>query len=131
MAYRNPDTFFIVVDSDKDRIDDWNSGLPPLYEPGLANLLAWVKIGGHHRELCVKSQCANNHVNHYRPYNAKLDYPNLEEIALREEARKTDVKRYPNLAFSTDIEKAILSSEMIIIAVNTPTKVMFFSLSVS
>jgi UDP-glucose 6-dehydrogenase len=125
LAYRNPDTFFIVVDSNKDRIDAWNSGLPPLYEPGLANLLALVKIRADHRELCVESQCANNPVNHYKPYNAQKDYNCLEEKAVQKEARKRVTKRYPNLAFSTNIDKAIMSSEMVIIAVNTLTKVTF------
>jgi hypothetical protein len=59
------------------------------------------------------------------PTNAQKDYNSLEENAFQEEARKRDTKRYPNLAFSTDNEKAIMSSEMIIIAVNTPTKVTF------
>lgn len=132
LAYKNPNTFFFVVDCDKERIDAWNADLPPLFEPGLAELIASVKLNENHGRLRWKAQPANNYTDHDRPYSYGKDFGNLEENTLRTRAGRTGIKRRPNLAFSTDIQNAIMNSEMIIIAVNTPAKVIFcFSLAVS
>jgi len=52
------------------------------------------------------------------------NHPNLSNLPIYEPglAEVIDVSRGRNLFFSTDIDKAILESEMIFVAVNTPTK---------
>lgn len=72
IAQKCPHIEVTVVDINKQRIAEWNSGDLPVYEPGLDSLV---------RECSGK-----------------------------------------NLYFSTDVEKAILESEMIFLSVNTPTK---------
>lgn len=71
-AYKCPHINFIVVDSNHQKIDGWNSDDLPVYEPGLLEIVKEV--------------------------------------------------RNKNLFFSTDIEQAIKSADMIFISVNTPTK---------
>ena len=72
IAQKCPHIEVTVVDINKQRIAEWNSGDLPVYEPGLDSLV---------RECSGK-----------------------------------------NLYFSTDVEKAILESEIIFLSVNTPTK---------
>ena len=72
IAQKCPDIEVTVVDINKQRIAEWNSGQLPVYEPGLD---------------AVVQEC-----------------------------------RGKNLFFSSDVDKAILDSDMIFLAVNTPTK---------
>jgi len=72
IAQQCPDIQVIVVDKSAERIAAWNSEDLPIYEPGLAEVVA---------------EC-----------------------------------RGRNLTFSTDINKAIRSADLIFICVNTPTK---------
>ena len=72
IAQKCPHIEVTVVDINKQRIAEWNSGDLPVYEPGLDSLV---------RECSGK-----------------------------------------NSYFSTDVEKAILESEIIFLSVNTPTK---------
>ncbi|KEF55351.1 uncharacterized protein A1O9_08101 [Exophiala aquamarina CBS 119918] len=123
LAYKNPSAFFVVVDSNKGRIDAWNSDLPPFFEPRLADLIASVKVHEDHTWFWAEPHHAINHIGYCRLYNSVENFNRPEVTTLRKEARRTAKKRYPNLAFSTEIEKAIMNSEMIIIAVNTPAKI--------
>lgn len=72
MAKFCPKYKFHVVDLNKKRIEGWNSEELPIYEPGLAELVAQL--------------------------------------------------RGKNLFFSTQVEEAIQEADIIMVAVNTPTK---------
>lgn len=43
IAHQCPDIQVTVVDKNKERIDAWNTGIPPLYEPGLEAVLSSVR----------------------------------------------------------------------------------------
>lgn len=124
LAYRNPGTVFMVVDSDKDRIDAWNADVPPVDEPGLAELLATVRA----KEDCVKAGIKRRHsddsIDHSRHRHAGADYERPKETVSPKEASSTGTKRHRNLFFTTAIKHAVTISQMIIIAVNTPVKVI-------
>lgn len=43
IAYNCPHAHVTVADLDKSRIDAWNNGTPPFYEPGLNEMLTTVR----------------------------------------------------------------------------------------
>lgn len=43
IAYQCPDVQVTVVDTNARRIEAWNSGYPPMYEPGLEEILASIE----------------------------------------------------------------------------------------
>ncbi|KIN00509.1 hypothetical protein OIDMADRAFT_165080 [Oidiodendron maius Zn] len=86
IAFKNPHIKVTVVDKDQNRIRRWNSRHPPIYEPGLGEMVRVSRDG----------------------------LP----------ASKQDKKpvQQPNLFFSTDVSRCISDADIVIIAVNTPTK---------
>lgn len=56
IAYQCPDIQVTVVDTNAQRIDAWNSEHPPMYEPGLEDIIATIR----QREQAVtKNSCCN------------------------------------------------------------------------
>jgi len=99
MAYHNPHLKITVVDRDESRIKQWNSKHLPLYEPGLYEILRAARDG-------------------YTDDNISLS-----SSTLRFDVEGMHVsERQPNLFFSTDIARCVREADMILIAVNTPTK---------
>lgn len=90
----------VVVDKDPVRIRRWNSRHPPIYEPGLADIVRIARDGS--RECSV----ANG--------------PSTD--AANGEGSNAIPSRTPNLIFSTEISRYIGEAEIVLIAVNTPTK---------
>lgn len=84
-----------VVDRDVTRIRRWNSLHPPIYEPGLHDIIRIARDGS--REASVAKE------------------PSTEDAV-------TLATRQPNLFFSTDIAKHIGEADIVLVAVNTPTK---------
>lgn len=95
VAYKNPHVKVTVVDRDDRRIRRWNSRHLPIYEPGLSEIVRIARDGlqGRHEKDPVESQ----------------ETPELRA-------------RSPNLFFSTDVSQCIQDSDVVFIAVNTPTK---------
>lgn len=92
-----------VVDVNPDRIAAWQSDSLPIYEPGLYEIVKAARDG---------DILASN-----LPFNAKGGGKNTNSTT------KEDVYiRQSNLFFSTDIDKAIESADLIFVCVNTPTK---------
>lgn len=84
-----------VVDRDVTRIRRWNSKHPPIYEPGLRDIVRIARDGGR---------------------AASFDDEPASE-------GKTDVPTRPgNLFFTTDVAKSIGEADVVLVAVNTPTK---------
>lgn len=82
IALHNPHIRVTVVDKDQIRIRRWNSKHPPIYEPGLNDILRVVRDG----------------------------------------STKGDAARQPNLIFTTDVATCVREADVVLIAVNTPTK---------
>ncbi|KAK7424803.1 hypothetical protein QQZ08_008432 [Neonectria magnoliae] len=95
IAFQNPHIQVTVVDRDETRIRRWNSLHPPIYEPGLHDIIRIARDGS--REAAIGSE------------------PDTESGV-------TLATRQPNLFFSTDIAKHIGEADIVLVAVNTPTK---------
>jgi UDPglucose 6-dehydrogenase len=101
IAYTNPDLQVTVVDLDVVRIRRWNSRHPPIYEPGLHDIVRVARDGARPFKFSNKSEG--------------------EEAEDGVEALDVPV-REPNLFFSTDVAGTIAEADVVLIAVNTPTK---------
>ena len=101
-----------VVDRDQVRIRRWNSRHPPIYEPGLHDIVRVARDGG--RALRVSN----------RP-NVVAGEPDSGSSSSPDD-NDTDVLnlavREPNLFFTTDVAATIAIADVVLIAVNTPTK---------
>jgi len=111
MAYHNPHLKITVVDRDEARIKQWKSKHLPLYEPGLYEILRPARDG-------TKAISQGIEVD-----TSKLDKISTSFASLKCDLGEPQVsQRQPNLFFSTDIAGCISEADMILIAVNTPTK---------
>lgn len=97
VAYKNPHVKVTVVDRDDRRIRRWNSRHLPIYEPGLAEIVRIARDG-----LQCSQQIQDSG-------NETQGIPELDA-------------RTPNLFFSADVSRCIRDSDVVFIAVNTPTK---------
>lgn len=89
VAFQNPHIRVSVVDLNTTRIRRWNSRHPPIYEPGLEDIVRVARDGT-------------------KEHN---------------DGDGTLVPaRQPNLFFSTDVGRCIAEADIVLIAVNTPTK---------
>ncbi|KAK3899958.1 hypothetical protein C8A05DRAFT_46098 [Staphylotrichum tortipilum] len=99
IALHNPDVRVSVVDRDEKRIRRWNSKHPPIYEPGLNKILR-VTRDGSRESLCD-----------FKP-------PAGWETRLSPSSKT----RNPNLVFSSDVARSVAQADIVMVAVNTPTK---------
>lgn len=107
IAYNNPHIRVTVVDLNTTRIRRWNSRHPPIYEPGLEDIVRVARDGT--QEGMADNESPSDDVSnsgHRRgsSQNAKLP------------------ARQPNLFFSTEVGKCISQADIVLVAVNTPTK---------
>ncbi|KAL6819056.1 nucleotide sugar dehydrogenase [Trichoderma camerunense] len=100
IAFQNPHIKVTVVDRDVTRIRRWNSRHPPIYEPGLHDIVRIARDGG--RETDISDQSS-------------------EGIASEKGETKV-ARREGNLFFSTDVAGHIAEADIVLVAVNTPTK---------
>ncbi|CCT73513.1 probable UDP-glucose 6-dehydrogenase [Fusarium fujikuroi IMI 58289] len=103
VAFQNPHIQVTVVDRDTTRIRRWNSRHPPIYEPGLHDIVRIARDGG-------------------RPTKISNEPTTDSEGSSAEEGEITVAERKPNLFFSADIAKHIGEADIVLVAVNTPTK---------
>ncbi|CAH0058380.1 unnamed protein product [Clonostachys solani] len=95
IAFQNPHIKVTVVDRDVTRIRRWNSKHPPIYEPGLRDIVRVARDGGR-----------------------RIFFDSSEGVA-----DKTEVGVRPgNLFFTTDVGKSIGEADIVLVSVNTPTK---------
>lgn len=95
IAFQNPGIRVTVVDKDALRVRKWNSGHPPIHEPGLNEIVRVARDGTN--ATTIKS--FEDGITSFLP------------------ARK------PNLFFSTDVSKCVSEADVVFLSVNTPTKV--------
>ena len=95
IALQNPNVRVTVVDRDAARIARWNSKHLPVHEPGLYDVVRSARDG-------------------LRATSIYIGAPSTSPSDMS--------ARAPNLFFSTDIAKAIAAADLILLSVNTPTK---------
>ncbi|KAJ5179530.1 UDP-glucose 6-dehydrogenase [Penicillium capsulatum] len=98
IAFNNPHIKVTVVDKDDRRIRRWNSRHLPIYEPGLGEIVRIARDG----------------------LQDSRDRDSPEPGS--EQSKEAITPRQPNLFFSADVSRCISESEIVVIAVNTPTK---------
>ncbi|CAG8017725.1 unnamed protein product [Penicillium olsonii] len=100
IALKNPHIRVTVVDKDERRIRRWNSRHLPIYEPGLAEIVRVSRDGLSHSE----------------------QMPAHTDDQTVSQSSTINSPRAPNLFFSANVADCIRESDIVIIAVNTPTK---------
>lgn len=113
IAFNNPHIRVTVVDLNEARIRRWNSRHPPIYEPGLEDIVRIARDGT--QEVVLDNL----------PYRSPSpDAEVLPDAASEYGSRQqtTLPARQPNLFFSTDVGKNISEADIVLVAVNTPTK---------
>ncbi|KHN99379.1 UDP-glucose 6-dehydrogenase [Metarhizium album ARSEF 1941] len=103
LAFQNPNIRVTVVDRDELRIRRWNSRHPPIYEPGLHDIVRVARDGSRHFSFVNESASES-------------------EVASSEDADISVPSRPANLFFTTDVAKSIGEADIVLVAVNTPTK---------
>ncbi|EFX02075.1 udp-glucose 6-dehydrogenase [Grosmannia clavigera kw1407] len=102
LAFQNPQIRVAVVDRDPVRIRRWNSRHPPIYEPGLGDIVRIARDGSR----------ACSFVN--------VPLPGADPST--DTAPISVPPRESNLFFSTEVSRWIGEADVVLIAVNTPTK---------
>lgn len=109
IAFHNPHIRVTVVDLNATRIRRWNSRHPPIYEPGLEDIVRVARDGT--QETAFEDVLSD------------LSTLRLNGRGSSSQQSATKVPlRQPNLFFSTEVGKNISEADIILIAVNTPTK---------
>ncbi|KAM3500400.1 hypothetical protein MY10362_006438 [Beauveria mimosiformis] len=103
LAFQNPHIKVTVVDRDQTRIRRWNSRHPPIYEPGLHDIVRIARDGS--RETFFSNEATSD-----------ADTVNSDFGDLRVAPRQS------NLFFTTDVAGSIAEADVVLISVNTPTK---------
>ncbi|KAH7324928.1 hypothetical protein B0I35DRAFT_449744 [Stachybotrys elegans] len=96
IAFNNPHIKVTVVDRDETRIRRWNSRHPPIYEPGLHDIVRVARDGGR-----------------------AMSFPSSPEASAND---LTTTERPANLFFTTAVAESIAEADIVLVAVNTPTK---------
>lgn len=100
IALHNPSVRVDVLDKDQRRVRRWNSPHLPIHESGLIDLVRVTRDGARMSSRGPK---------------AGLD-------AGRGEDHVASTERMPNLFFTTDSQTSLAKADMVLLAVNTPTK---------
>lgn len=119
IAYQNPHIRVTIVDRDERRIRRWNSKHLPIYEPGLGDIVRIARDGS--RECSFVNE----------PSRLESCDAGSEETSSSECGSQCEIHqgcstvvaaRQPNLFFSTEVAKCIGEADIVLVAVNTPTK---------
>ncbi|PHH70464.1 hypothetical protein CDD82_7093 [Ophiocordyceps australis] len=105
VAFQNPHIKVTVVDRDEYRIRRWNSRHPPIYEPGLHDIVRIARDGG--RQTAFSNEPCSDSDDEQHQANA---------------GETTMACRPGNLFFTTDVAAGIREADLVLVAVNTPTK---------
>ncbi|KAM0157921.1 hypothetical protein ACHAPG_004467 [Botrytis cinerea] len=108
LALQNPQIIFTVFDKDTSRIKQWNSKHLPIHEPGLSEIIRICRDGS--RAFSIS-------------YDQSTENAESSSEEFSEHANHIRIPaRSPNLFFSDNVEKCLGEADLIMIAVNTPTK---------
>lgn len=119
IALQNPHIRVTVVDRDPSRIRRWMSRHPPIYEPGLADIVRVARDGS--REFTFSNErYKSSGSSDSEDFTASTD---SSECGSQCDGHNLTVpERQPNLFFSTDVAGCIREADVVLIAVNTSTK---------
>lgn len=120
IAYQNPHVQVSVVDRDVQKIRSWNSKHLPIYEPGLRDIVRIARDGARecrfsHHPIPSESSDTLSDV-------ASSSSEGGSRFVDQSEGCKIIPERQPNLFFSTEVAEHIGKADIVLIAVNTPTK---------
>lgn len=124
IALNNPSIRVNVVDLDETRIRRWNSRHPPIYEPGLEDIVRVARDGTRKTVLSSEPRTlsSSSSSSSSNPSVGTLPDGPAAEYGSKGQSATTVPARQPNLFFSTDVGKCISEADIVLIAVNTPTK---------
>lgn len=106
MALHNPNVRVTVIDRDETRINAWKGRHLPIHEPGLAGVVRLARDGARERRQGASGQAA----------------PGATKGSQVPTVGSSHATRQPNLFFSTACAETIADADMILVSVNTPTK---------
>lgn len=113
IAFNNPHLRVTVVDLNETRIRRWNSRHPPIYEPGLEDIVR-VARDGTKKTSFVDAEPTDS---------LSSDEEILPDAHQTHQKHNTVLPaRQPNLFFSTEVGPSIAEADIVLVAVNTPTK---------
>jgi UDPglucose 6-dehydrogenase len=119
MAFQNPHLKITVVDRDPKRIQRWNSKHLPIFEPGLQEILRIARDGSKTSAFLNEAVRSDSIDSMSSASSASSEC----ESQCGEHREEIYVQgRQPNLFFSTEVSKSISEADIVLIAVNTPTK---------
>lgn len=108
LALQNPSILFTVVDQNSSRINQWNSRHLPIQEPGLPEIVRLCRDGS--KDFSIFNGTSTE------------DIDDFSEEFLEHNDHIHIPARSPNLFFSDRIDICLRAADMIMIAVDTPTK---------
>lgn len=130
IAFNNPHIRVTVVDLNETRIRRWNSRHPPIYEPGLEDIVRVARDGTQKTTFDTEPGLSSSSSSSSSSLPAAdveilTDAPS-SRIAYSggaQHQRSTVLSaRQPNLFFSTEVGQSISEADIVLVAVNTPTK---------
>jgi UDPglucose 6-dehydrogenase len=119
MAFQNPHINVTVVDRDPIRIKQWKTKHLPIYEPGLYEILRIARDGS---KACSFYNEATRSDSLDSMSSASSSTSECESQCGDHRDEIAIQGRTPNLFFSTEVSKTISEADIVLIAVNTPTK---------
>jgi UDPglucose 6-dehydrogenase len=119
MAFQNPHIRVTVVDRDPKRIAQWQTKHLPIFEPGLDSILRIARDGSK-RFGFYNEPARNDSLDSMS--NASSAESECESQCGEHRDEISVPARTPNLFFSTEVSKCISEADIVLIAVNTPTK---------
>ncbi|KAL0775916.1 hypothetical protein CaCOL14_007203 [Colletotrichum acutatum] len=124
IAYKNPHIRVTIVDRDERRIRRWNSKHPPIYEPGLRNIVRVARDGTKEYSAPVSSHYVKmDRCETFSPSSSVTSECGSQCGESSSSSSSISVPpRQPNLFFSTDVSRCISEADVVLVAVNTPTK---------
>ncbi|KAK6211224.1 udp-glucose 6-dehydrogenase [Colletotrichum tabaci] len=123
IAFHNPRIRVTVVDRDERRIRRWNSKHPPIYEPGLRDIVRVARDGAMGRWCSFSREPLEESPRRSDPASASTSATSdCGSQCGGEEGGVTVPARRPNLFFSTAVSECISDADVVLVAVNTPTK---------
>ncbi|KAH6660760.1 udp-glucose 6-dehydrogenase [Truncatella angustata] len=120
IAYQNPHIRVTIVDRDEKRIKRWNSKHLPIYEPGLGDIVRVARDGS--RECFFYNEPVVSGCSDAFSDTASSSSECGSQCEGYANRLKIIPERQPNLFFSTEVSKSIGEADIVLIAVNTPTK---------
>ncbi|KXH68779.1 nucleotide sugar dehydrogenase [Colletotrichum salicis] len=122
IAFKNPHIRVTIVDRDEGRIRRWNSKHPPIYEPGLRDIVRVARDGTKEQTVPFSNEAVKSgHCETFSP-SSSVTSECGSQCGESNSSSVTVPPRQPNLFFSTDVSRCISEADVVLVAVNTPTK---------